>query len=441
MKQINFHLTDTQLRKILSTIHAYDLSIYFEEFDRDEKIRIISLLDKEKLNQLFIVLEDKIGLLDIIDDELKSKILNSLEKDELKFFISNEDPDLDKYYIYLTSINKKIIKSLLEYDADVAASIMTTDFLTIDISSSVTNATSAVIKKSKPNDYIDSIFALDSEDNYLGIINIKDLIILRKEESLLSIVDKDYPVIDDTVSIEGAITLVEDYDLKVLPVVKDKKIIGIITASDIYEELIESHEEDYEKLASIGDHKKEDSVITRVFNRLPWLLVSVVLNLIIAFFLSIFEDTLTTVIALALFQPMLLGMAGNISTQSLAVTILNLHEKEMKDINMPKKHLLNEFLIGVLNSIILSLLAFGFVFTLLSFTKFGNKEPIYVAFVVASSMFISLFVSAFIGAGIPMFFKKIGIDPAAASGPIMTTINDLFSLFVYFGFATIVFIL
>jgi magnesium transporter len=440
MKKISFHSTDTQLSKVLKNFHGYDLANMLDSMTEEQIVRILDLVNTNILIDIFNEYHAPDYLLDIVSDDLKKKILNNVETDELKYFFEEEERR-EKYFPYLSKIRKVVIQSLLKYDDDLAASIMTTDFITIKISTSIKDATKNTIKNSTESDYIDTLFIIDESDNYIGQIDIKDLIVARIENTLADILIDDRKTIDENTTIEEAIGIVQNYDLKAVPVLQGNKIIGIITQNDIYEELVEYQEETFNKLVQLPYSDRQTSVFKRVYTRLPWLLLSVVLNLLIASFLTIFQETLVAVIALALFQPMLLGMAGNISTQSLAVTILRLHEKEINHIPVPKKHIINEFLIGLINSAIVSVCTFLFVFILMSFLKFGDKTPIEIAFVVSISMFVSLVVSSFIGVFIPLLCDKFKIDPAAASGPVISTINDLFALFVYFGLATILFVL
>ena len=160
----------------------------------------------------------------------------------------------------------------------------------------------------------------------------------------------------------------------------------------------------------------------------------------IASFLSIFEPTIAQVIALALFQPLILGMAGNIGTQALAVTILGFHLEEFDNKKMPKKHIIKEILVGFMNSLIIAVASFFFVTIFLTILPTGTQQAVDIAMVVFIAIFCSMFFASIMGALVPIFFHRIGVDPGSASGPIMTTINDIFALVIYFGVATIAFL-
>jgi magnesium transporter len=194
-------------------------------------------------------------------------------------------------------------------------------------------------------------------------------------------------------------------------------------------------------MALLSDYESSSSAFKRSKQRLPWLMIAVVLNLLIASFLSIFEATIAEVTALILFQPLILGMAGNIGTQALAVTIIKFNVEPMEDENKHKKHIYKEIAIGLFNSIILAILSFIFVYSFLSLVPTGSQSPESIASVVLIAVFASMFISSAMGVLIPITLTKFGSDPSVASGPIMTTINDLVALVIYFGVATLIFLI
>lgn len=444
MKKPNFKHSDDALKKTLQTIHAFDISIYFPQYNDVEKRRLIGLLDQQKLADMFILLDEdeQWELLDLLTENRKKALFRTLESDDLKEFIASLDEEKKNIVLNLLSaVKAKAIKLLLEYEEDSAASIMSTDFISIDEDMTIKEATNKLITTSKDQDYMDSIYVLNSDKKLVGVVDLKELIIARSNTKLKTIMIDDYHYVYEDDSIEEAIQTVKDYDRNAIPVLdKERHMLGIVTADDIFDELIEDIEFDYQRMALLDNHESSSTSFTRTKQRLPWLFIGVVLNLIIASFLSIFEATIAEVVALILFQPLILGMAGNIGTQSLAVTILGFHKEEFDKKSMPKKHIFKEMSIGFLNSAILGIAAFILVVTFLSMIPTGSQSPMSMAFVVGIATFLSMFISASMGALVPIFLNHFNIDPAAASGPIMTTINDLVSLVIYFGIATIIFL-
>jgi magnesium transporter len=444
-RTINFKHTDEQLKKIFKPILAYDLALLYPNLDDDERKRMLSLIGLDKMTDMFVELDSdhQLDLLSHLEDQRKRSLFRNMQSDDLKEFM--EDIDLterEHLYQHLSKVKAKTLDLLLAYEEDTAASIMSTDFIAVRVSDTIKEATDKVIKESKEQDYIDTVFVLDQDDHMVGMIDLKDLIIARSNTALKNIMFDDFQFVYADESIEKAIQTVVDYDRNAIPVLdRDDHLVGIVTADDVFDEIIEASENDYQKMALISDHESSSSSWERSKKRLPWLMISVVLNLLIASFLSIFEATLAEVTALVLFQPLILGMAGNIGTQSLAVTILGIHKNELDSQNIPKDHVIKELFIGFFNSVLLALAAFVFVTTFLSFFPTHDQQlPYQLGLVVLFAIFASMFISALMGVLVPMIFHRFKQDPAAASGPIMTTINDLIALVIYFGIATLAFL-
>jgi magnesium transporter len=444
MKKINFKHTDDQIRKVIQPIFAYDLAVMYPNMDVLEQKRMIHLMKLEKLSDMFVELDidDQYELFELLETPRKKSLLKSLESDDLKEFVEDLEPELRPVIIqYLPQIKAKSLELLLKYDEDLAASIMSTDVIALDHELSIKDATLKVVTTSKENDYIDMLFITDDDKRVIGSIDLKDLIMARPTQTLLSIMREDFHFVYEDESIEKAIETVMDYDKNAIPVLDhEDRLLGIVTADDIFDEIIEEAEEDYQKMALLSDHETEFSAIERSKQRLPWLMIAVVLNLLIASFLSIFEATLAEVTALVLFQPLILGMAGNIGTQSLAVTILGLHLDAFDRHKMPKIHIFKETLIGLMNSIIIAISCAIFAYLFLSIIPTGQQSAVSISIIVLVAVFSSMFISALMGVYVPIILDRIKQDPSAASGPIMTTINDVVALVIYFGIATIVFL-
>jgi|SRR5690554_32401 len=437
-------LNDDKLKKLLAKMHALDIANIIKQASPDLQMRIINLMSLAKTNDVFMELPKELtrNYFNMLTENQKRVFLNEFEMDELKVFINTFDEVYQEYLIKLLSQRKqKTLKLLMGFDSENIASIMTTEFVTIDINQTIKEATSHVVTTSAKSDYIDSIFVL-SNNELIGSILLKDLISARPNDKLADLVftTNEFLTIND--SVYQGFTKFKNYGLSVLPVLDDNKnIIGIVTADDILDELILGYEDDIEKMQSIGDFDEESSPLKRSKQRMPWLLVSVILNLVIALFLVVFERTIEEVIALILFQPMILGMAGNIGTQAISVTILKLNQDEMVGNYEQKKHVKKELGIGMLNSIAIGIAGMVIAYIVMNILNIGNKEPFDIALTVGLSLFGSMLLSAAFGVFIPIILTKFKVDPAAASGPIISTLNDLFALVVYFGIATLIFMM
>lgn len=446
-KMINFKNSKSQISKQLSNMHAKDIADSLYLYDDLEREMIIQLLPFNVIDNVFIELDAKeaISFFNTLDDVRKKVLLMDLSAADLKPLFEEFDFEDKIRFLSLLNISKKQeLERLLKYDEENAASEMRSDYVKVNIDEIVSQATKKIITDSKDDDFIDSIYVVDNNNVLVGIIDLKDLIIARKNEKIESLVNKKYEFVYENEKLGIAIDKITNYDIDAIPVLDlDKRLIGIITAEDVLEEIALDYEANIDKFVAVGEYDEASSPLKRAYQRLPWLLASIVLNLIITLFLAVFESTISVVTALILFQPLILGMAGNIGTQAIAVTILVLHNKTHESKSMRKKHIKKEYLIGIINGLIVGilgfLLSFGFL-TLSSFDNAKNISVVLISLTIGLSLFLSMMLSAMFGVLIPIALSKLKIDPAAASGPVISTINDLVALVIYFGLATLIII-
>lgn len=320
-----------------------------------------------------------------------------------------------------------MIKSLKE--------LKRTNYITLNKDMDVKDAMRTVIKNSNDETVIDDLFVVDSKMKLIGVVSLKNLIIARSPVSIEHLMKKNFPHLFEDSKIFEAIDMVQKYDVNSLPIVSKTGILkGMITAEDALDLLKEESLEDYRKMASLNDYDVNARAIVRTKKRLPWLIVLMILSLFTASVLSAFEHTIEQIVLLVLFQPMILDAAGNISTQSLAKTILLLnHEPDAK----MKGHIFNELAIGFINSILSAIVGFGIAFIFLTLFVKNDPRALEISGVIGFTLFISLMIGAASGAFVPLVLKKLRFDPSVASGPFTTTLNDVLSLIVYFTTATL----
>lgn len=284
---------------------------------------------------------------------------------------------------------------------DTVPLIMSTEYFTIKMETSVKDATAEIFHESKDGDYISNMYVVNDDENLVGILNLKDLIIARSTDSIKNIMITDVIFAYNDTSIKQTIELVRNYDITAIPVIDhSRKLLGVITADDVLEQMINQYDESYNKLAYISKHDRSYSGIKRGLNRLPWLAIATVLNLIIAAVLvsvPAFEATIAQVVILVLFQPMILDMAGNIGTQNLAVTILEIHKEQLNTSKKIRKFGRKETLVSILNSFLTAIICFIMA---LGFTIFTNRNaatpvaPLRIGVVVSGSLFVGMSLSA-----------------------------------------------
>lgn len=453
MIKLDFRQNDNLLQKELKNIQAYDIAEIFHDLEVTHQKRVIDLISDKKASEVFSRLTEyqQKEVFFELDNITKKRIIDNLEVDELKEFVSFfEKDEQDDILSFVVEDKANIIKDLLIYSNDLAPSIMTTEFLSINIKTTVKEATSYIFKNVKEDDFIDNIYVVDEEEKLVGVLSLKDLIVARPSDSITELMTSDYNFAYNDNTIKEAIEIVRNYDITSLPVVDHQGyLLGIITADDVLEQLIKNYDELYQKFAFLPVHDESYTGFQRSAKRLPWLIIATILNIIIAvIFLLVpaFELTLSQVFALVLFQPLVLDMAGNIGTQNLAVAILGLHKNELSTKEHRRSFLRKETLIIIFNCLIVAIFGFVIVALFSIVTAQTNNageliSPYKLGLVVGSSLFVGMFISGLLGTLLPIFFTSRDIDSDNASGPILTTLADIVAILTYYLIAAMMLLL
>lgn len=310
---------------------------------------------------------------------------------------------------------------------------LTKDYFTLREDMDVKEAMSSIIYESSDESLIDYLYVIDKKQKLSGVLPLKNLIIARSPNKIEAIMAKKYHFLEEDAPIYMAIDKIQQYDLEMIPVLdKHGNIKGIFTAEMALDLLKEESLEQYRNLASITEGSIETNFYNKARSRLPWLIVLLILSVFTTTILSRFEATIQQVVVLAYFQTMILDMGGNVSTQSLASLVIKMSKDPDAKL---KKHIIRELLIGAINSVFSAL--FGFVVSFIFLYILKSDNALQISSIISVTLLISLLVAAVTGTMIPVMFKKLKVDPSVASGPFMTTINDIFSLLVYLGLATL----
>lgn len=270
----------------------------------------------------------------------------------------------------------------------------------------------------------------------------------RATDSLEDIIKKSYPSILDMTSLNDALILVKDYEIDSIPIVNEKNVLlGVVTTNDLIEVIDDELSDDYAKLAGLtSEEELEESTFKSVKKRIPWLCALLVLGLIISLVMGLFESAIVAVPAIVFFQSMILGMGGNVGTQSLAVTIRAISDEEISKKEV-RRLVFKEIRIAFFNGILIGIMSFVVVSAYLMITHtvidpsigYNIFDIFKTSGVVSISLLISMVISGLIGTLIPIVLQKCKIDPAVASGPFITSINDIMAIVVYYGITLIVF--
>lgn len=447
------HESDVEtLKKALVHYHSNDIAKIQPDLSEEDQEKLLKALDEDELSEVVSYMDDVDEFIENMDVEQVADIIENMDVDDAIDVL--EDLDEDEQEEILSNIDDKEfvedIKLIQSYDEDEIGSKMTTNFIVIKRDLIIKDAMKIVINEAEEHDNIMTIYVIDDNEKFYGSIELKDLIIARKNQSIEDIIHTSYPFVYAHEKINDCLTKIKEYALNLVPVLDDNDmIIGVITSDDIVEVVDEEMGEDYAKLAGLTEEEElDESIFMSCKKRLPWLALLMFLAMIVSVLISSFEKAISTIAVIVFFQSMILGMAGNCGTQSLAVTIRVLTDEEI-DTKKIIQIIFKELRIGFINGLILGALSFVGVFAFLYISQkpiisgtdaFIMGDALQVSFIVALSLFVALTISTVMGTIIPILLKKLHIDPAVASGPFISTINDICAVVIYYGLATLLFI-
>ncbi len=425
---------DNSILETLSNYHHADIAEIIEELNSEEATYIIKLLDSEKTSDILIELDDdyREKILKNLSIKEIAEEVEELDSDDATDIISELPEEKQKKVIskIIDAEHKADIKELLKYDEDSAGGLMAKELIKVNENWSVTRCVKEMRTQASEVTRVHSVYVVDNEDILLGRLSLKDLLVANPKTKIKSIYKKNVDHVFDTDTAESVASTMQKYDLGAIPVVnKKKKLLGRITIDDIVDLIKEEAEEDYQLAAGIlQDVDVDDSIFELTRARLPWLIVGLVGGIGAAFVMGGFDEILLQHKILFYFTPLIAAMAGNVGVQSSAIIVQGLANDEIKgSIN---NRLFKETLLSILNGVILAGLLFLFIY-------FWQGE-IDIALALSIALVAVVIVAGIIGTFIPLFLNKRGIDPAIATGPFITTSNDIFGILIYFMVAKLI---
>ena len=408
----------------------------FGELDPADRKKLYHLFSDDDISDIFSYLDNVEEYIAELDAEKAADIIENMDADDAVDVLEELEDDTRREIIELMDEDAALdIEMISSFDEEQIGSRMTTNFIFIPDSYTVKQAMKSVIEQAAENDNISKIYVVNEDGIFCGAIDLRDLVIARSTSPLSDIITVSYPYLLATEQVSECIEYLKDYSEDSIPVLDDAhRILGVITAADIVEAVGEEFEEDYAKLAGLTEEEDlSESVGRSVKKRLPWLLVLLALSLCVSAVVGLFDAVIDTLAYLVFFQSMILGMAGNVGTQSLAVTIRALSSDNC-DTKTSLRLIFKEMRIGLFNGIIVGLIALVVSGAYLSFVA-PVTAPLLSALCISLAMAAAMLASSFFGTMIPMLFKRMKIDPAVASGPLITTVNDLVAVCVYYSLA------
>lgn len=440
---IRGNLSREELIDRLFDYHDNDIAEALELLTPEERKRLYSALGAERVAEIFAYLDDGDIYLKELSLKQQAKVISEMDSDDAVDILEEVDDDTKcKILGMLDKEASEDVKLLLSYDEDEIGSYMTTNFILIHNDLTVREAMRELVRQAGENDNISTIYVVDRQEQYYGAIELQDLIIAREHTELEDLISRSYPFVMDHEKISECIEKIKDYAEDSIPVLlEDRSIGGIITAQDIVEVVDDEMGDDYAKLAGLtAEEDLNETTGESIRKRLPWLVILLFLGMVVSAVVGVFESVVAVLPIVMCFQSLILDMAGNVGTQSLAVTIRVLMDENLTT-GQKVKLMFKEMKIGFFNGVILAVMALVFLGTYIHLFKgFALGYSLMISACVGVSLVGAMVVSSLVGTLTPIFFKKVGVDPAVASGPLITTINDLVAIVVYYGLVAVVLI-
>ncbi len=422
----------------LTNYHDNDISNALDELNCEERKILYYILGDERVSEIFAYLDDPGKYLGELELEQAADIIENMDADDAVDVLEEVDEEIRKQLIELIDEeSKEDIRLICSYEEDEIGSKMTTNFIEIGRSLTIKQAMRALIAQAEENDNISTLFVEDNDGTFYGAVDLKDLIVARTYMDLESLITQSFPYVRDHETISECIERLKDYAEDSIPVLNDKnELIGVITAQDIVEVVDDELGDDYAKLAGMTEEAQlEESLGESIKKRLPWLIVLLGLSMCVSTVTSLFEGVIAQLAIIVSFQSVILGMSGNVGTQSLAVTIRLLMDENLET-RQKVGMIFKEMRIGFSNGLILGILSFVMIGGYLCLLK--GKSPQYafaISLCAGIALLMAMTISSIVGTSVPMFFNRIHVDPAVASGPLITTVNDLIGVVTYYGVA------
>lgn len=432
-----------EMREQLRDYHENDIAQSLEFLNRAERNLLYSALDAKWMAEIISYIDNPSEYIEEIGIDKLAEIINEMDADDAVDLWEDIDESVRvKLRPMIDDEIKTDIKLINSYDDDEIGSLITTNYICIKQNITVRQAMHELVQQAGENDNISTIYVVDDKKCFCGAIDLKDLIIARENVDLDTLISYAYPYLYDNEKISDSLEKIKDYAEDSLPVLNKKRhIIGIITSQDVVEAVDDELGEDYAKLAGLSaEEDLEETTRESMKKRLPWLIILLFLGMGVSTVVGAFEGVVAVLPVVICFQSLILDMAGNVGTQSLAVTIRvlmdeNLNGKDKFRLTM------KEMKVGFCNGALLGILALvclGIYIALFKGYSVGNA--FLISGCVGISLLVAIIISSLVGTLVPIFFNKIKVDPAVASGPLITTVNDLVAVVTYYGLAWILLI-
>lgn len=417
------------LLNILLDLHPADIAEIINHLDYDDAEYLFHLLDNDTAAEVIIELDEDLRekILREIDTEKITDIVDELDTDDATDIVSDLPESVAEHVLNNIDVeDSEDVKELLKYPEDTAGGIMSSDFVSVPDNVTIRAAIREVRNHADEFDQIYHIYVLNNRKQLIGLVPLKELLINPLKTPITEVMEEDLIYVTPEMDQEEVATIMEKYDLVAIPVVDENKVmLGRITIDDVVDVIQEEAEEDIQKMAGLTDDEEFSHSTLKVSRiRLPWLLVSLVGELLSAVVLSSYQASLEKVIVASFFIPIVMAMGGSSGQQAAIVMVRSLVTKEYWFAEIVKK-LYKEFRVALLNGLISAII-------LLALTSIFFHTELKFSLLLSLTLLIIMTNATMIGALVPLLLKKCGVDPVVATGPFVSTSNDIIGLLIYF---------
>lgn len=426
---------DKELKLLLNEYHYADIAEILDELDLDDAVYLIKLLDSGLTSDILMELDEdnREKILKNLSAKEIAEEVEELETDDAADIISELSEERQEAVISQIEDeeHRAEIQELLAYDEDTAGGLMAKELVKVYETWTVAGCLRRIRGQAKEVTRVHSIYVVNKEEKLIGRLSLKDLIVAKSEQKISEISNSNVDWVNVNDDAEDVAKVMSKYDLEAIPVVDDDQtLLGRITIDDIVDVLREEAEKDYQLAAGITqDVEADDSILELTRARLPWLFLGLIGGIGAFIIMEGFQDAFKgEAFILFFFTPLIAAMAGNVGVQSSAIIVQGLANDDVK--GSVNSRLIKEMLLAALNGTILAIFLFLFVW--------ATKGEFYTALAISVSLIAVIIVAGLIGTFVPLFLDKRGIDPAIATGPFITTSNDIFGILIYFWIARMI---
>jgi magnesium transporter len=425
--------SDELLAATLAEYHASEIAILFDKLKSEDRQRIINLLEVEKASEVIAEMSEEAHpeeLLIQLNPEKRTEIVEELDYDDATDIISQlDEEDQQEILEDLSADDAQSIRNLLSYHEETAGGLMNTQMITVNFNFTKKDAIDEIIRQSEEIEEFYTVFVVDDEGIFKGIVSLKDIIKAKGNTKITEMVKPDAVYVKADTDQEEVAKLLSQYNLTSIPVVSDDLVLlGRVTFDDVIDVLEDENTEDILKISGVSeDEELAGNWVDAVKSRLPWLIINLGTAFLASAVVRYYEATLAQLAILSAYMTIIAGMGGNAATQALAVTVRRISLFDLTD-RQAYRAVLKEFTVGMINGAVT-----GFIVLVFAYFFDANLN---LGLVIFMAMTGNLIIAGITGAGIPLLLKRVGIDPAIASSIIITTFTDVFGFLLLLGLAS-----